>query len=269
MSEDISLASYLEEGKAFRLAGEFDEADVSLLRGIRACSNQELSLIIEYAWVAHHRRDWPEALKRWDAVSKEFPLHSSGPVGVGRVLLELNRLEEAEECVSVALKKFPNDRHIATVFASAASARQDWLEALRRWNHAYALDPHCDVVAKGRGVAIWHTQMEAGDAGSSKPVAIERVQDPESRSLLLGFESLGENCEFGLVQRRFDAEPLGLLRWTYTGPDMLAQLLEFKFENLGNTEDLVLSRARWGEYFLKDGVYGITFHTWLRDCGGG
>ncbi len=33
------------------------------------------------------------------------------------------------------------------------------------------------------------------------------------------FESLGANCEFGLVQRRFGSEPLGLLRW----PDITVQ----------------------------------------------
>ena len=31
--------------------------------------------------------------------------------------------------------------------------------------------------------------------------------------IALRFESLGENCEFGLFQRRCDAEPLGLLRF--------------------------------------------------------
>jgi tetratricopeptide (TPR) repeat protein len=267
MSEETLLTSYLEDGKAFRLAGKFDEADVSFLRGIRACSYQKLCLVIEYAWVAHYRRDWSEALERWAAVSKEFPLHPSGSIGVGRVLLELNRLDEAEEYVTAAMEKFPNDRHLTTVFASIANARQDWSAALRRWDDADALDPHSDLVAKGRGVAIWHTQLDAGDEGAPKLVAIESVQDPETRSLLLGFESLGENCEFGLVQRRFEAESLSLLRWTHTGPDMLAQLLESEFANLGNAEDLVLSRARWGEYFLKDRVYGITFHTWLRDCG--
>ena len=106
VSEDVSVASYLEDGKAFRLSGKFDEADISFLHGIRACSYQQLSLLIEYAWVAHYRRDWSEALERWAAVSKEFPLHPSGSVGVGRVLLALNRLEEAEEHVSVAMKEF-------------------------------------------------------------------------------------------------------------------------------------------------------------------
>jgi tetratricopeptide (TPR) repeat protein len=212
MSVDISLASCLEDGRAFRLAGKFDEADISFLRGIHACSYQKLVLTIEYAWVAHYRRDWPEALERWNAVSKEFPLHPSGSVGVGRVLVELNRLEEAEEHVAAATKKSPNDQHLAAVFASVASRRQDWSEALRRWNDAYALDPHSDAAVEGREAAIRHVRMEAEDEGAPGLVAIEKVRDPESRSLLLGFESLGENCEFGLVQRRFEAEPLGLSR---------------------------------------------------------
>ena len=31
--------------------------------------------------------------------------------------------------------------------------------------------------------------------------------------MLLRFESIGSDCEFGAVQRRYGAEPLGLLRW--------------------------------------------------------
>jgi hypothetical protein len=37
-----------------------------------------------------------------------------------------------------------------------------------------------------------------------------------------GVESLDDSCEFGMVQRRFGAEPLALPRWTDTPPDLLA-----------------------------------------------
>jgi hypothetical protein len=39
------------------------------------------------------------------------------------------------------------------------------------------------------------------------------------RGFFPGFENLGGNCEFGLVQRHFGAEPLSLLRWTATPPE--------------------------------------------------
>ena len=36
---------------------------------------------------------------------------------------------------------------------------------------------------------------------------------PPLNEMLLEFESLGDNCEFGLVQRHFGAEPISLLRF--------------------------------------------------------
>src|SRR5436305_104536 len=36
---------------------------------------------------------------------------------------------------------------------------------------------------------------------------------PSFHDLATRFESLGDNCEFGILQRLEGAEPLGLLRW--------------------------------------------------------
>ena len=40
-------------------------------------------------------------------------------------------------------------------------------------------------------------------------------------TLLNSFESLGDNCEFGFVQRKFGTEPAGLLRWAIASPAAL------------------------------------------------
>jgi hypothetical protein len=36
---------------------------------------------------------------------------------------------------------------------------------------------------------------------------------PDDRDLVLNFESIGDNCELGMLQRQVDVEPLGLLRF--------------------------------------------------------
>lgn len=135
------------------------------------------------------------------------------------------------------------------------------------WDIAHALDPSIDATRNQRGVAKLHIEEEATYLNAAAPVTIERVEDPIARELLLKFESLGENCEFGLVQRRFAAEPIGFLRWTYTSPATLIKLLEARFEGIGEIDTLDLTRATWGEYFLKDRAYGVTFHTYIHDCG--
>jgi hypothetical protein len=81
--------------------------------------------------------------------------------------------------------------------------------------------------------------------------------------LITQFESLGDNCEFGLVQRRLGAEPLGLLRFTFIESADVARGLRTGFQGLGdpgNTEIAVSGKDR--EYVVRDSSYGMTFHTW-------
>ena len=56
--------------------------------------------------------------------------------------------------------------------------------------------------------------------------------------LAFRFESVGENCEFGLFQRRCDAEPLGLLRFSSTFMRNLIRGVQSGFAGLGENEDI-------------------------------
>ncbi len=80
---------------------------------------------------------------------------------------------------------------------------------------------------------------------------------------MLGFESLGDNCEFGLVQRRCGAEPLGLLRFSNIAFDWLVHGLAEEFDGLGDRDklELTLSDAKPREYVLHERRYELTFHT--------
>jgi hypothetical protein len=158
------------------------------------------------------------------------------------------------------------DACTAAELANAAMQSHNWAEAIRLWDIAQALNPNIDPTRNKRGVALLHLEEDAA-LGVPTPVNIERVQNPEARELVLKFESLGENCEFGLVQRRFEAEPLGFLRWTAIPPGTLIRLLESGFEGIGDIGTLMLRRATWGEYYLKDKATGVIFHTYLNDCG--
>src|SRR5216683_6255225 len=59
-----------------------------------------------------------------------------------------------------------------------------------------------------------------------------RLAGLSARELMYRFASLGDNCEFGLVQRRCGAEPLGLFRFATIGPESLVQLLEAGLDDL-------------------------------------
>lgn len=80
---------------------------------------------------------------------------------------------------------------------------------------------------------------------------------------IMRFESLGDNCEFGLVQRRLGAEPLGLLRFSFIEMVQLVRGLRLGFQGLGDPGTTEVSvDGKDEEYVVRDTVFGMTYHTW-------
>jgi len=77
------------------------------------------------------------------------------------------------------------------------------------------------------------------------------------------FESLGQNCEFGLVQRHMGAEPLGLLRFAGIALADLLVGLRCRFSGLGEELAVRTSPAASGvpEYMIEEERYHIGIHT--------
>lgn len=97
---------------------------------------------------------------------------------------------------------------------------------------------------------------DASNAYSSGALSLDQ--------LMMQFESLGENCEFGLAQRRCHAEPLGLLRFASTPLAALLSALKQRFEGLGDLEQLEIRvSGNNAEYLVFDRRYGILYHPWL------
>jgi capsular polysaccharide biosynthesis protein len=83
--------------------------------------------------------------------------------------------------------------------------------------------------------------------------------------LMLAFESLGENCDFGLMQRCAGVEPLGIYRFSGTSLDQLLSALDNKFEGVGDPENfsLVLAgRAPNREFMVAELTIG-GYHTFI------
>jgi hypothetical protein len=84
-------------------------------------------------------------------------------------------------------------------------------------------------------------------------------------SLLVQFESLGQNCEFGLVQRACQAEPLGLLRFSSTPLPQLLNALDARFEGMGAPENINISISNNGrEFMVNDKRFGMVYHAWVN-----
>ncbi|MEO8715685.1 MAG: hypothetical protein ABI369_11785, partial [Acetobacteraceae bacterium] len=87
--------------------------------------------------------------------------------------------------------------------------------------------------------------------------------------LVQRFESLGENCEFGLVQRFVRAEPLGFFRFNFVHAAALNEMLETEFRDAGRPEDIELRRANPApdsELIVHNRRYHYNYHTFRHDA---
>ncbi|WP_428534225.1 hypothetical protein [Rhodopila sp.] len=85
--------------------------------------------------------------------------------------------------------------------------------------------------------------------------------------IAMAFESLGENCEFGLFQRRCDAEPLGLLRFSSTFMRNLIRGIDNGFAGLGEIDDIdprLEGEAR-KEYMIHEKKFGLVYHSFVYE----
>ena len=115
-----------------RETGRYDDAE-ALLGAAQKRFPETPQLLAEQAWVAHDRRQWDEAERRWAVLRARFPGDPWGYFGSGRSLLSAGRLDDAEAVLAEAARRFPNNPGIAEAWAQCATRRGDWNEAAGRW----------------------------------------------------------------------------------------------------------------------------------------
>jgi tetratricopeptide (TPR) repeat protein len=94
---------------------------------------EESELHIQNARNAAQRRDWPEALLRWQIVQSRFDARFLGHLGTAQCLKQLGRFDEAEEVLADARERFYRVNWIFAEWADLAAARGDLKEAADRW----------------------------------------------------------------------------------------------------------------------------------------
>jgi hypothetical protein len=83
------------------------------------------------------------------------------------------------------------------------------------------------------------------------------------RDLVLQFESVGDNCELGLVQRMVGAEPLGLLRFAGAPLQALLRALSARFEGIDDPKHIQIQEEN-GEYMVKLTKYDFYYHAHVK-----
>ena len=81
-----------------------------------------------------------------------------------------------------------------------------------------------------------------------------------SGRLLARFESLGDNCEFGLLQRHHGVESLGLFRLSAAPLQGVVECLQNKLAEMSEPADLNVWLA-YDEYVVQFRRYKINYHT--------
>ncbi len=89
------------------------------------------------------------------------------------------------------------------------------------------------------------------------PTADDRISD---RDLALQFESLGDNCELGLVQRKVGAEPLGLFRFAGAPLRHVLRAMDARFAGMADPEYIRLQPEN-GEFMVRLTKYDFIYHA--------
>jgi len=126
-----------------------------------------------------------------------------------------------------------------------------------------AADPELPITfhVEPEGVALGSIALQP-DLDPAPPPPADL--DPSDAAMMLRFESLGENCEFGLLQRAAGAEPLGLLRFASTNLQRLIAALDNGFAGLGEPSKLSIETENGQDYMVHDHVFGLHYHAWVK-----
>ncbi|TWB13043.1 hypothetical protein FBZ89_12110 [Nitrospirillum amazonense] len=151
-------------------------------------------------------------------------------------------------------------RNVTILFPSALLSETE--QNLVRFHHPDYIIPD-DVVGNSdrREVATFLENLYIDFSRETRHDEAEA--DISLRDLMLRFESLGQNCEFGLVQRRAGADPLGLFRWSSTAISSILRGIKSEFKDIGAADSIVVETAPSREFMVREKTYGLFYHTWI------
>ena len=186
-----------------------------------------------------------------------------------RHLILQGHVDEAEAEFKLAKRSEPEARDLLYTEGLIAMSRHDWESALEIWSAYNAKYPDDDRIEDlfSRTLLIVRLARAAEEPnviGPAIPAEVHIFQDEEVRELMFNFESIGCDCEFGLTQRSYGAEPLGLLRWNNTPTKALMSALAAGFEGMGDPEFTELCTGPSNEHFILDTRWSLAMHTFLR-----
>ena len=265
----VRRGAFRRRAKSRLAAGEVAEADAVLSRASTVFP-RDFGILFDFALVANNRGFFAEALRRWRMALEAAPDRAVCWCGVAANLRSLERIEEARTTIDTALDRFGEEPGVLVEAARVSMVRRDYDAALGFWDRSLASDtPHPDWFF-GRADALLRMHRIEDGALALEALrtrapdhhgldALARTLQRERRIaintqpalprdgtgiapevLFAQFESLGDSCEFGLVQRYSHIEPLGLFRFSAVTAEGLTAVVSHRFEDCGTAEDVDL-----------------------------
>jgi len=173
--------AYVGGGQALTELKQLPEAEAVIAAGLKQCPDSP-ELFGAYCWQAHHRLDWPEAAKRWQAFRDRFPDLAGGYAMGSIALRELERFDEADAVLLEGLQRHPANAELLGNYAGVAHTRQDLPEALKRWQAFHEKFPDDVVGYSIQGVVL----REAGRYDEADTILLKGLQRYPTHPELLG-----------------------------------------------------------------------------------
>jgi hypothetical protein len=246
------------------LQKKYDEAEQFLSNELdRFADHPDVGIC--HAKIPTRQRQWSEAKRRWAALEKRFPDNPWVLTGYAEALWGLKDETALVPVLDRLLALQPHSVAAAILYARIEMRRNRAAEAVARLAAVQARWPNNMQIGATLNDARLQALTESADdavgpAAASTPSHHEPSAVPEN--LFAQFESLGSGCEFGLLQRRFGAESLGLLRWASITPRGLIDMLERRFEGVGDTAHTSI-KPDGTNYALSDSLYQMEMQTFI------
>ena len=241
------------------------------LEAARHASGDSWWTLVTTAQFFERRGAWHGAVPLWRRAAARPDAGTEPVENLARCLNGAGKFEIAEATIATYLAQAAPTEALLCEHARAAAGRGDWSVAASRWQAVVEAFPGNTGAASHLGDALWHTQVAAGMDASAAParpaadvtadVTAADALDPKALSMC--FESLGDNCEFGIFQRHHGAEPIGLYRWGAVGVSFLIEALYARFEGMGEPENTELTGHPGDEYTLRDRRHWLEGHTFV------
>jgi tetratricopeptide (TPR) repeat protein len=255
------------KGTTYRMKGDLAAADRVYAEAFDRFPD-DAGIAWCWAFICHYAPDWQTAAARWTIYRERWPDDGVGYCGAISAARGLGKLEEAQAIADREGPRFGHLPHFAAEQARLAMAQQDWNQAIDIWERLVADSPEDEGMRGGLAEARLQRTLASIDQETFPAVVSAEAPRGGARNglsdqdLILQFESLGRDCEFGLLQRALGQETIGLLRWSSSSIPQLIDAMKTRFEKMGqdDTTELVVIND---ELYFKDRAYGLSMHTFI------